>query len=177
MNNIDIYSAGVLPYSIKDNTIYFLLGRDSDGKWSDFGGHCEANDKNSHPTTASREFFEESLGCIYDLEFTKKILKYKKCPLIISKTNSGYPYYMYLIKISHNNIYRDKFLSTKNFINNSVIKFIDKKYLEKHDVRWFSIDTLYHCVENKSMITLRNNFSNTIKNNNLLDLINFHIST
>jgi hypothetical protein len=36
------YSAGVLPFTIKNGTVYFLQGRDrSDGAFSDFGGKAE----------------------------------------------------------------------------------------------------------------------------------------
>ena len=45
MSNHEIYSAGILPYTIWKGNIYFLLGRDYDNKWSDFGGRAEPNDK------------------------------------------------------------------------------------------------------------------------------------
>ena len=72
MNSIDVYSAGVLPYSIYNNNLYFILGRDYDNKWSDFGGRVEPNDKSESDVTASREFIEESLGSIFDMEYMKK---------------------------------------------------------------------------------------------------------
>ena len=93
----------------------FYLGRDSDNKWSDFGGRVEPKDKNDYEATAAREFYEETLGSIYDYEHAKKLIKHKKCPKIVSKTGSGHPYYMYLIKITHNDEIRNKFTSTKNF--------------------------------------------------------------
>ena len=88
MANYEIYSAGILPYTIYKGTIYLLLGRDSDNKWSDFGGRVEPKDRSDYETTASREFFEETLGSVYDYDHVKKLLK--KCHKIVSKTSSGH---------------------------------------------------------------------------------------
>lgn len=161
MSNYEIYSAGILPYTIYKGSIYFLLGRDSDNKWSDFGGRVEPKDRSDYEATAAREFFEETLGSIYDYDYVKKLIK--KCPKIVSKTGSGHYYYMYLLKIQYTDLVRTKFLSTKNFISN-VITTIDKKYIEKNDIRWVSIETIEHSIEGKSLISLRTVFSNTFKN-------------
>jgi 8-oxo-dGTP pyrophosphatase MutT (NUDIX family) len=168
MSNYEIYSAGILPYTTYKDTIYFLLGRDSDNKWSDFGGRVEPKDRSDYETTASREFFEETLGSVYDYDYTRKLIK--KCPKIVSKTGSGHYYYMYLLRIHYTDLIRTKFLSTKNFINN-VVTSIDKKYIEKNDIRWVSIETIEHSIEGKSLINLRNVFQNTYKNHkNEIDL-------
>ena len=163
MNNYEIYSAGILPYTFYKDNIYFLLGRDSDNRWSDFGGRVEPKDRGEHETTAAREFFEETLGAVYDYEYMRKYLKSKKNKKLISRTNSGHNYYMYIIYINYNEIYRTKFQSTRNFIANTVTT-IDKKYLEKKDIRWVSIDTLEHSFNGNSFINLRSVFLNTFKN-------------
>ena len=163
MNNNEIYSSGILLYSIFNGTTYFLLGRDYDNKWSDFGGRVEPKDRSDIESTAAREFFEETLGSIYDYEYTKKTLRHKKCPKIVSKTGSGHPYYMFLLKLSYNDNIRNKFTSTKNFISNTITS-IDKKYLEKNDMRWVSLETIQHSIEDRSLISLRNVFSTTFKN-------------
>lgn len=171
MNNYEIYSAGILPFTIYKGNIYFLLGRGIDNKWSDFGGRVEPKDKNDYELTASREFFEETLGSVYDYDYIKKIIK--KCPKIISKTGSGHYYYMYLLKLQYTELLRTKFLSTKNFLNN-IITTIDKKYIEKNDIRWVSIETIEHSINGKSFINLRNVFCNTFKNhkNEIYNFIN-----
>lgn len=161
MSNYEIYSAGILPYTNYKGNIYFLLGRDSDNKWSDFGGRVEPKDRGEYEITACREFFEETLGSVYDYDYAKKIIK--KCQKIISTTGSGHNYHMYLLKITYNEIYRTKFASTKNFISNSITS-IDKKYIEKNDIRWVSFETIEHSIEGKSLINLRNVFNNTFKN-------------
>ena len=161
MSNYEIYSAGILPYTNYKGSIYFLLGRDSDNKWSDFGGRVEPKDRGDYESTAAREFFEETLGSVYDYDYARKLIK--KCPKIISKTGSGHYYYMYLLKIQYTDLVRTKFLSTKNFISN-VITTIDKKYIEKNDIRWVSIETIEHSIQGKSLISLRNVFQTTYKN-------------
>lgn len=160
MSNYEIFSAGILPYAVYNGTIYFLLGRDADNKWSDFGGRVEPKDRGDYQLTASREFFEETLGSVYDYDYVKKIIR--KCPKIISKTGAGHPYYMYILKLHYSDLIRMKFLSTKNFIANSITT-IDKKYVEKNDIRWVSIDTIEHSINDKSLITLRNVFQYTYK--------------
>lgn len=159
----DIYSAGILPYAIYDNNLYFLLGRDYDQKWSDFGGRVEPNDKGDPEITAIREFYEESIGSVLDLDYIKKLMRQKKYKKIISKTNSGHDYHMYIIRIQYSEQIKVKFNSTKNFLN--FIPYLDKKYKEKSDIRWVSIETIENSLENKAWILLRNTFHNTFKNN------------
>jgi hypothetical protein len=160
MNNI--YSAGVLPYcKCHDGNVYFLLGRDYDNKWSDFGGRTEPKDKGQIEETAAREFWEESMGSVEDFETIRVTLKYKKVPLITSKTPLGNPYYMYLLKIPYSMDYRKNFTCTRSFISKIEI---DKKYTEKHDIRWVSLDTLKYTISTKSMISLRSIFQTTITN-------------
>ena len=80
MSNL-LYSAGVLFYcKCRDGNIYFLLGREYDNKWSDFGGKSEPKDRCEIENTASREAWEESMGCVFDQENLRSTLKYKKTP-------------------------------------------------------------------------------------------------
>lgn len=166
--NKEIYSAGILPFYKKNDSIYFLLGKDNDNRWSDFGGKVEAKDKFDKDITAAREFWEESMGAIYDYDIIKKIIKYRKCPYIISKTISGHPYYMYLLKLDYSDNYRIRFISTKNFINKLNI---DRKYTEKNDIRWISIENIEN---SKGFITLRSIFNTTFNEykNDIINIIN-----
>lgn len=153
-----IYSAGVLPYTVSSaGNILFLLGKDYDNKWSDFGGRCEALDKGDIIQTAARECWEETLGCIYELKQLKIILK--KTKYIESKTQSGYPYYMYLLKIPYKDEYKINFKSTRTFINNINI---DRKFKEKTDIRWFSLDAINN---HQGFFTMRPVFQTTMKSN------------
>jgi len=170
--NYNKYSAGVLPYTFDSNgKCLFLLGKDNEGDWSDFGGRCEHKDKNDEKNTASREFYEETLGSVINInECIEKInLVDNK---IISQTLNGSPYYMFLIQVDFLN-YSEVFNKTLNFIKyyhsnqtyNNENRNINR-ILEKSSIRWVNIDTLINCVENKvssSPLPLRGVFYKTIK--------------
>ena len=62
-------AAGVLPYSIVDNEIYFLLGQEDGynktfdiGQWCEFGGSLDAGE--NYLEGAVRECYEESMGIL-----------------------------------------------------------------------------------------------------------------
>ena len=164
INNNILYAAGILFYSkTLDNTPFFLLGKDYDNKWSNFGGRCEISDKSDPETTAARETWEETIGAVYDYEYIKQSLKSKNVKYISCKTPSGHPYYMYLLKIPYSVSYRDRFISTKKFLGN--IK-TESKFLEMTDIKWVSLDTINYSTNNKkSIIKLRYIFEQTLKLN------------
>ncbi len=157
------YSAGILPYSFdQTGNLYFLLGRDKEGYWSDFGGRCEFKDHQIHTNTAIREFYEETLGSVLSISDCQD--KISKVSPITSKTLNGSPYYMYLIYIDYSN-YTETFLKTNAFLkyhyandNKAVSRLI-----EKNNIRWVSMDTLLNCIERKNqLISLRGVFHDTI---------------
>ena len=159
LSNI-LYSAGILFFSKKTNeSPLFLLGKDYENKWSNFGGRCEIIDKFEIENTAARETWEETIGSVLDIEILKHKLKSKNVKIIISKTPRGHPYYMFLIKIPFN-FYRDRFISTKAFLSNLKI---DDKFLEMYDIKWVSLDTVLNSIDNKRpLIKLRNVFEQTL---------------
>lgn len=160
-NNI-LYAAGVLFYSrTSDHTPYFLLGKDYENKWSNFGGRCELADRSDFEITAARETWEETLGAIYDYGDLKNIVKNKGVRHIQFRTPSGHPYYMFVIKIPFNTSYRDKFINTKKFISN--INNIDKKFLEINDIKWVSLSTIKQSLNTRRpCIKLRNVFESNL---------------
>lgn len=170
LNNI-LYASGILFYSRSiDNTVYFLLGKDFENKWTDFGGGSELSDKFDTENTAARESWEETLGTIGDFDTIKNSLKNSN--YIISITPSGKPYYMYIVRIPFTQTYKEKFTSTKKFISKINI---DKKFLEINDIKWVSTDTIKYSIDNKrSIIKLRSIFEKTIKHeyDNILSIIN-----
>ena len=167
VNNVR-YSAGILPYTFdQTGKCLFLLGKDNEGDWSDFGGRCEFKDHNEPLNTATREFYEETLGAVLNIqECTDKI---NINPVkIISKTLNGSPYYMYLIYIDYVN-YMDTFGKTLNFLkyNYNQDKRTLNRIVEKTLIRWFNMDTLLNCIETSQStgpISLRGVFYNTILN-------------
>ena len=165
-----IYSAGILPYQVDEKgKIYFLMGKDQTGVWSDFGGKCEFQDKNNIKETAAREFFEESLNAIIDLNTTREMLKNEKNYILInSRTISGSPYYMFLLRTPMlPDTARDRFIKTLQYLQYTKA---DYSYLEKNDIKWVSLDTVIHCLncpehEEELGWPLRKVFRKTLFNN------------
>ena len=165
-NGTTRYSAGVLPYTYDQNgTLLFLLGKDLDGDWSDFGGRCEFKDHNDPINTASREFYEETIGSV--LSITDCIQKISNCHennIVLSKTLNGSPYYMYCMYTDFLN-YSDTFCKTTNFIKYQFDRKSTLKILEKVGIRWVTLDTLLTCIDNRDCstpISLRGVFYKTI---------------
>ncbi len=111
-----VYSAGVLPFYIKNKIIYFLLGKDNENKWSDFGGRSETNDCGRWDVTAAREFYEESIGAIMDIPSILSKIQSKNSLRIKSNTMNGSPYYMHLVKVPYKESYRNNFQCILSFI-------------------------------------------------------------
>ena len=155
------YSAGILPYSFdQTGKLVFLLGKDNDGDWSDFGGRCEFKDQNNPKNTASREFYEETLGAVLSVQECNDKMTEKK---IESNTLNGSPYHMYLVYIDLVN-YSDTFNKISNFLKYQFDSRSLTRVIEKVNIRWFSVDTLLNSIENKDQfIPLRGVFYKTIK--------------
>ena len=133
------YSAGVLLYRWVNDEVYFLLGNDNKYKcWSDFGGKCEHKDRSDSIHTAAREFYEETAGVIMSLYDAQKSLQQSKRLQCLSFKKR--PYYMYLLHYedTNDNIVQDfsnqiKFIKTKQ---------VCKRFKEKNEVKWFTIDDI-----------------------------------
>lgn len=161
------YSAGVLPYTFDLNgKCLFLLGKDNDNDWSDFGGRCEFKDRGEPVNTATREFYEETLGAVLNIQESIEKLTSASAIKIISKTLNGSPYYMYLMYIDYFN-YSDTFNKTTQFLRYQFDNQEMNKLIEKTTIRWVSMDTLLNCIENNqrdSPIPLRGVFYTTMIN-------------
>lgn len=74
-------SAGILPISRNEHgDVVFLLGKDSrDGVFSDFGGKAEVIDNGDPVNTATREFYEETLGCLCNSPFHSRARQEDVC--------------------------------------------------------------------------------------------------
>ena len=144
-----IYSAGILPFYVKNNNTYILLGKDREGFWSDFGGRSEGQDQGRWDITAIREFYEESVGSIMEIPMMMSLLQNKKNTLKIKgKTLNKSPYFMYFVKIPFKDYYRENFKSTIKFINYA--KMFDKKFNEKSDIQWVSLETMCVSLDRES---------------------------
>jgi len=160
------YSAGILPYTFDQNgKCFFLLGKDNDNDWSDFGGRVEFKDHGDPVNTATREFYEETLGSVLSIQ--ECIAKITANPVkIVSKTLNGSPYYMFLVYVDNIN-YSESFNKTAQFLRYQFDKQEMNKLIEKNCIRWVSMDTVLICIENdqrNAPIRLRGVFYSTMLN-------------
>lgn len=169
--NKNIKAAGILIYSFDEKgNIVFLLGKENNNlhssksnKYSDFGGSREKNE--SVIETAIREFDEESMSAILDIDTLKEKINDKNT-FNVNINN----YTEYVIKIEYN--------KTIPLVYNRIIQKLDdcmcytskdtKKYkyqikscpdgyLEKSEMKWFNLMDLKKNIKN-----LRKEFIPTI---------------
>ena len=154
-----MYSAGILIYTILNNELYFLLGKDTKWKqWSDFGGKNDPMDDNNISNTACREFYEETMGVLFDIcQIRQKI---KQTPYIKSLSFKLHDYYMYPIYINYTEVPIKEFDILFNFELS-----VPLKYKEKMEIKWISLENILKKKYNTRVV-----FYNTICNN--LKIIN-----
>lgn len=146
------YAAGILLYyfDTKKQKPYFLLGKDFRNKWSDFGGKNEISDKNKPINTASREFYEETMGLIYDYDYIHKQLT--NASYIIGKSYMKKNYYMFLVKLNYMKNYNADIKNVKKLE-------LEDYFSEKNEFDWFSIEDIYKHKD------IRQVFFDTLNNN------------
>jgi len=131
-----MYSAGILPYTIVNGSIHFLLGLDTkEGCYSDFGGRSERDDANDPSKTAIREFYEETCGAVLNASE----IHLDDSMLVNSITFSNAKYYMYVLHIPWSPHYSTHFLKISNFLRHI---HANKKYLEKSNICWLAAEQL-----------------------------------
>ena len=134
---------GILPVAIKNNQLYFLLGKENDMAdtpgWADFGGGNENNETNYQ--AAIREGVEELNGFLGSVNKMKKMVRNNKIIHLKNKRKT-YESILFLTKYNEDLVY---------YFNNNyrfLIKHLPdvKKHhnglLEKSEIKWFSISDL-----------------------------------
>lgn len=144
-----MYSSGVLLYTVKNDQVYFLLGKDrQDGSYSDFGGRSEDQDGGDPRATACREFYEETAGAVLDLDSIEARLVDRKCHLEIqSRTMGNSLYYQYVVYIPYMANYTSNFMKTVKFLR--YIK-CHRRYMEKSEIAWFSYADVIAAAEGRT---------------------------
>lgn len=156
------YAAGILPYIKIRNDVYVLLGKDRRNKWSDFGGKSEIRDNENSKYTAAREFFEETSGCLANINKTTNALNSKYVRLLKGKSYTKKDYYMYILDVR--TLLNPEELSEITGKFDKVYAYlrsvdIDPKFIEKNKLKWIHTDALY---DKKACDNLRQVFYNTI---------------
>lgn len=147
-----MYAAGVLPICWIGSDMYVLVGLDvRDSTWSDFAGKYEKKDKDIK-WTASREFFEETYGCLMDAKTMRQRLDH--AIEIRGRTQNNHPFYCYIIEVPFLPHVRHAFHNQLTFMKQ---RNVHRMYLEKSDIMYVSLHTLY------SLLPLRGVFKETLK--------------
>lgn len=150
-------SAGILPISRNEyGDVVFLLGKDSrDGVFSDFGGKAETMDNGDPVNTATREFYEETLGCLCNSPHSIRERVKNMSVMVNGTTKKGNIYSMFLIEVPY---IPDLPLRFKKIVNFLKYKNIGSVYIEKSELVWVSLDEMFK-------IPKRQVFSDTIASN------------
>lgn len=132
-----MYAAGVLPVTrFADGQTLFLLGKDArDATWSDFGGKCERVDRNDPMNTATREFYEETMGCIVTPWGLQNRMVPGNCMVLRGETKNGHPYWMYVVEVP--------FVRNADKLFSKFVGFLKHKnyaaeLVEKTEIRWMN---------------------------------------
>lgn len=112
---------------------------DSD-RWSDFGGRFDASKDTCEEECASREFFEETAGCVFDRAEILEILKQRKyaARLEMHSRSGNSRYVCFLVRVQHC-FYSEAFWRARKFLN-----YIGAHApcIEKVAIRWISFNDL-----------------------------------
>lgn len=89
LENIRFTSAGVIPRVQINNKYYLILGKETQGiKTGKFDCFCGSRENKETPwQTASREFYEESVGALGNLEYYYKLKFNIKAKIVFHKPN------------------------------------------------------------------------------------------
>ena len=134
--------AGILPVTLHNGNLYFLVGQENqEHTWSDFGGGSKADE--SALQTALREGYEELNGFLGSKTNLQKIVS-KNMILKLKFDN----YTSYLFKLPYNDSLPEYFNAHHKFIQTNLPQHINKRgYYEKCSIRWMSLREIK---ENKS---------------------------
>jgi|UniRef100_A0A6C0IWR5 ADP-ribose pyrophosphatase YjhB (NUDIX family) len=169
-----ITSAGILPFAVLKKKVFFLLGKESfeptygeSDRWSDFSG--KLNEGETIERGASREFYEETAGCIMTLNETFEKLSngdYMLHSDLHPRHSCSFRTYLVLIPYKD---YPAIFRRVKLFIQYPDVHG-DTSVIEKSHVQWFTFEEVHDIIfdcwkENryKRKVKFRAKFSENIR--------------
>lgn len=135
------YAAGILPIAFHNNKVFFLLGDDIRGTgYADFGGKAEKrHDRGISLVTASREFYEETLGLSIGYNEIRARLEPSTSIMVEGKTQNGNMYHMFITEIPW-----DPYLprNVKRSIQYLRSRGVGRIHVEKKSVQWVTLEEL-----------------------------------
>lgn len=131
--------AGVLPITFLKGSIYFLLGKEQNNYWCDFGGKSDY--KESTYQTAIREGYEELDGLLGNKQNLDKLVRNN---LILICKKERYTSYIFYVKPEILISLPFFFKNNRNFLENELdYKYkIENGYYEKSEIKLFNKNDL-----------------------------------
>lgn len=130
--------AGIIPYTIQKNELYFLLGRDRKTlELTDFGGGIRKTE--SLFDGALRELHEESC-CIFQDVITPEVLSNS-----IAMTNQSLSHVVFFVEVSNNWL-----LTANRLFRKSINEHHKKEFLENISIMWIHWKKLFYIVRTDS---------------------------
>lgn len=151
---MSVIAAGVLLYNRNHG---FLLGRETSNRM--FGAFAGAREKDETIVEcASREFYEETMGLIMDMETSRRILrdtKYYEVPI-----EHGHFFRLYLLEIPYN---KDIISEFKKRYTQLKRLNMSGEFLEKDEAKWVNMTKLLKAIDEKCKLKLRPDFIRAMK--------------
>ena len=132
--------AGILPISFNGICTVFLLGREQNNQWSDFGG-SSLHKNEQKINTAIREGYEELSGLLGSKKQLENIVKNNHID-----THSSGRYTTYIFNIDYDERLPIYFNRNHLFVKNTTPDIIVGKHnglYEKKEINWFTAEEIY----------------------------------
>ena len=152
--------AGVLPYSYdRKGKLVFLLGKEKNGTWSDWGGAVEYGE--SGLNAAAREAYEESMGMLGSRSHIRQSISYLHRISLPSSARAA----MYLMHIPLDPLLETRFDAVWNYVKACDERSsCPKGWLEKSAAAWIRADRLFSLrLSLHAQLPLRSSFRNSLE--------------
>lgn len=137
------YAAGILPFARHPSGHpLVLLGKDVriDAGFSDFGGKAERIDKSDVLATATREFYEETLGLFSDPKSLRRFISPETSVLLRSRTQNLFPYFCFLVEVPYMPDLRARYRQLVHFLQ---FRNLHRQLVEKTDIQFVCASKLF----------------------------------
>jgi hypothetical protein len=135
------YAAGILPIAFHEGKVYFLIGDDIRGTgYADFGGKAERKvDRSISLVTASREFYEETLGLSIGYNEIRARLEPTTSILVEGRTQNGNVYHMFITEVPWDPHLPRNVKRSTNYLRS---RGVGRIHVEKKSVQWVTLEEL-----------------------------------
>jgi hypothetical protein len=144
LKDFNFSSAGVIPRVKIDNKYYLLLGKETQGvKAGSFDSFCgKKENKETSWQTASREFYEESVGALGELEYYQKLKSSVKAKIILLRAHKG-ACIDYIVDLNHKQLAQ----FVENFYKNINKPNLAPEFKEKSQLALFEENQLCQIIK------------------------------